>query len=156
MSYKSQQYSRRQLLSKGVDSSLGFMLLPQMSIWGKGSTLRERTSLLALVTTSVSTTVRETPITAIIHFTSKPNQVEALVAQLNQALPSARKAPGCRYAKLYIVADTPSKIVLCKGWDGRQAQDQYLKWEQSSGRLAKLLALVEGEPMVEYWDFQAM
>ena len=97
----------------------------------------------------------DTPITVTIHFTAKPQQSEALVNQMTQALSDARQAPGCRYAQVYVMADAPKQVVLCKGWDSRSAQTQYLKWEQSSGRLAKLLALVEDEPRVEYWEFQS-
>jgi len=163
------RHSRRQLLSQGVNAGLGLMLFPQLSGLGNGNWRMEWRSLLSLATaptqkpgsaTVGQATASQAPITVTIHFTAKPNQAEALVAQLRRALPQARQAPGCRDAQLYLVSDQPnsagqqSKIVLFKSWDSRSAQAQYLQQEQRSGQLAKLLALVEGEPMVEYWEFQ--
>lgn len=159
------QPSRRQLLSQGINASLGVMFLPQLG-GGGGMFLERRSqskhppeSLLTLANpplqASASETVSQGPITVTIHFTAKANQAKALVAQLTQSLPQIRQAPGCRYAQIYILADHPNQVVLFKGWESRIAQAKYLQWEQSSGRLAKLLALVESEPMVEYWTFQA-
>ncbi len=151
------QPSRRQLLSQGVNASLGFILLPQFL--GGGGKILERQSLRTLATTPgqvlASKPLGQNPITVTIHFIAKANQAEALVNQLTLALADAREAPGCRYAQVYTILDNPNQVVLFKGWDHRDAQETYLKWEQSSGRLAKLLALVEGDPVVEYWEFQA-
>lgn len=157
MSHSGPRSSRRQLLSQGINASLGVMFLPWQGL-GKDQRL-ERRSLLTIATTgggssSVSASISPTPITVTIHFIAKPGKAKALTTQLTGALPDARSAPGCRYAYVYVMAENPNQIVLFKGWDNRTAQAKYLQWEQSSGRLAKLLALAEGDPSVEYWDFQ--
>lgn len=153
--FDSKHFPRRLLLRQGVSVSLGFIVLPQLL--GGGGNLASR-SLLALAATpkptSASKSLIQGPITVTIRFTAKANQAQALVARLTQALPGIRNAPGCRYAQLYVISGNPNQAILFKGWDSDNAQDNYLKLEQSSGRLAQLLDLVEGEPRVEYWDFQ--
>jgi quinol monooxygenase YgiN len=156
------QRSRRQMLGQGLSASLGLMLWPQQSDPQRsehGGKLLAARSLLSLTSnpskTPVPETLNQVPITVTIHFTAKANQTETLINQLSQALPDARQAPGCRDARLYITASNPNQIILIKTWDSSNAQNEYLRWEQSSGRLAKLLALVEGDPRVEYWELQA-
>lgn len=95
------------------------------------------------------------PLIVSIHFAAKAGQTEALVQWLTQSLAGARSSVGCRFAQVYIQASPPQQIVLFKGWDSRQAQAHYLDWERNSGRLAKLLALVEEEPRVEYWELRS-
>lgn len=143
---------------------MGFMLLPRLSE-GLGRLLDQpqpsklpSESLVTLATTPVEASnaaaLSQGPITATIHFTAKSGQLETLTAQLTQALNQARKAPGCHSAHLYLSADEPQQIILFKAWERRIDQDNYLREEQSSGRLAQLLALVEGDPKVEYWEFK--
>ncbi len=147
------QPSRRKILTQGINAGLGLLLLPY-PLTGQ---LVERRSLLSLNNAkqpSTSQQFPQGPITATIHLTPKPNQAEALITQLTQALPDARKAPGCRYAQVYVTANNPQTVILFKGWDNPDAQAKYLDWEQSSGKLNKLLELVEGEPIIEYWALQ--
>lgn len=156
MSQSAPKFPRRQLLSQGMNISLGMMFLPQM-LSGE-SQPRIRQSLIALASTADggnnSEAVRQDPITVAIHLKAKKGKIEALTTHLIQILSDARQAPGCRYAQIYVIADHPNQIVLFKGWDSQNDQTTYLRNEESSGRLAKLLALVESEPMVEHWEFQ--
>jgi len=161
---QSVQRSRRQLLSQGMNAGLGLMLFPQLPGLANGRWRMRRRSLLSLAAAAgqkpSSTKSNQGPITVTIHFTAQADQSEALLIQLRQALPKARQAPGCRNAQLYVVSAPSSssgqseRVVLFKQWDSRSAQAQYLQREQRSGQLAKLLALAEGEPVVEYWEFQ--
>ena len=142
--------SRRQLIRQGCTVSLGLGLVPYFP-----SEAAQTWSLSWLAKNVLASPAVDRPITVTIHFTAKSGKSEVLTHWLTQALTEARNAPGCRYAQVYVIADNPNQVVLFKGWDSRNAQDKYLKLEQSSGRLSQLLALVEGEPTVEYWEFQA-
>lgn len=143
--------SRRKLIQHGFAMSLGLGILPHLS-----AEFVEALPLSQLATKEIASLPKENkPITVTIHFTAKPHQAEALVNHITQALPKVRKAAGCRYAQLYVIADHPNQVVLFKGWDSRKTQSQYLQSEQRSGRLGKLLTFVEVDPIVEYWEFQS-
>ena len=148
------QPSRRKLLGQSIDASLGMLLFPQLL--SRASGVGESRSLQSLLATASvqPKTLSQSPITAAIHFTAKSDQTDLLKAKLIQALPQARKARGCRYAQLYIVASNLNQMVLFKGWDSFADQQAYLLQEQRSGQLEQLLNLVAAEPSVEYWEFQ--
>lgn len=153
--------SRRHVLSQGMHASLGFALLLKQRSTGSGGTLQPRSRLASATTprqasnqASSSEAFNQVPVTVTIHFKAKPGQTEALATELTQAMEDARRAPGCRHAQVYVTSNK-AQVVLFKGWDNLAAQAQYLQQEERSGRLANLLTLVEGDPTVEYWEFQS-
>jgi quinol monooxygenase YgiN len=134
--------SRRQIIAKGLSAGLGLLVYSPFI------------SQAAQAKPSMGQTPSVPPPTVAIYLTAKAAATDALMAYLLQVLPTVRAAEGCRDAKIQVQADNPRQVMLLKTWDSLAAQEKYLAWEKATGRLEKLLALIEGEPRIEYWALE--
>lgn len=151
--------SRRQVIVQAFQASLGLAFLPH-GTQGDRTPLPGRSPWPFPLATSLpnpapGNPITGNPITVVLHLTAQAATADALVAYLLEVLPTARAAEGCRHAGLHRPADDPRQVILFKIWDSHEAEARYLAWETSTGRLDKLLALVEPAPQVEYWQLVA-
>jgi putative intracellular protease/amidase len=74
---------------------------------------------------------------------------DALKAHLQEVIPATRLASGCRYSHCCQGTTMAHEFLLVQGWDSIEQQQAYIGWRMERGDLAKLRALLSGEPVVE-------
>ena len=84
--------------------------------------------------------------------TAKSGQVDQLKALFTETLPDTRNFDGCVSVSLYTESDSPDTVFMVEQWASKAAYENYLGWRQKRGDMEKLMALVNGEPVIRFFD----
>jgi quinol monooxygenase YgiN len=89
-----------------------------------------------------------------VRLTAADRNANAVLGELAGALPVTRTREGCQSVTTVVSQDSPKIVTLIQRWDRREQFEAYIAWRESTGDLARLLALTEnGNGVVtEFWN----
>jgi quinol monooxygenase YgiN len=70
---------------------------------------------------------------------------------LKRHIPDTRSYEGCQDITAYINEDDKT-IVMVEHWDSKAHYEKYLAWREETGVLSDFGALLEGAPMIRFFD----
>ena len=70
---------------------------------------------------------------------------------LKRHVPDTRSYEGCQDITAYINEDGKT-IVMVEHWDSKAHYEKYLAWREETGVLSDFGALLEGAPMIRFFD----
>lgn len=82
----------------------------------------------------------------------KADSVETLRALMVAAFPDTRAFAGCVNLASYVSQDDPHTFIFVEQWTSRDAYERYLAWRTENGTLAQLMSLLDGPPLIRYFD----
>lgn len=86
---------------------------------------------------------------------SKADKQQQMLEFLRGILPDTRAYQGCQGLTLLVDQDQPTSFVVHEQWDTRGHYEHYLAWRHSSGTVAAIAELLDGQPLVRYFDAAA-
>ncbi|MDX1385142.1 MAG: antibiotic biosynthesis monooxygenase [Thermoanaerobaculia bacterium] len=81
----------------------------------------------------------------------KPEKVAAMTEKLAEHLPETRAFDGCRGFHAFLAEDGKT-FVLVEHWDSPAHYERYRAWRVENGTLDEIMALLEAEPQVRYFE----
>lgn len=84
--------------------------------------------------------------------TSKAGYEDALRMLFNETLPDTRNFEGCISVVLHSENDHPNNVFMVEEWTSRSAYEKYLAWRGERGDFEKLMSLIQGEPIIRFFD----
>lgn len=87
-----------------------------------------------------------------LEVTAKAGQEDALRTLFNETLPDTRKFEGCISVEAHSENSHPGNIFLFEEWASNSAYEKYLAWRGERGDLDKLMDLIQGEPVIRFFD----
>ena len=84
--------------------------------------------------------------------TAKAGQEDALRTLFKETLPDTRKFEGCISVAIHSENDHPGTVFMVEEWSSRSAYDKYLAWRGERGDFEKLMNLIQGEPVIRFFD----
>ena len=87
-----------------------------------------------------------------LEVTAKVGQEDALRMLFNETLPDTRKFEGCISVEAHSENSHPENIFLFEEWTSNSAYEKYLAWRGERGDLEKLMDLIQGEPVIRFFD----
>ena len=90
--------------------------------------------------------------TIIVEMKAKPECVSALTDMMQAALPDTRAFAGCQGLQVFANQDEPQTFVFTEQWSSRDAYQRYLAWRTDNGTLTQLANLLEGPPIIRFFD----
>ena len=89
----------------------------------------------------------------ILEFRAKPNCIEGVRTWLKGVLPDTRGFDGCM--TLYVIQnqDNPTVFVIVEQWATRQHYEKYLAWRTTRGDMNAFGEMMEGEPVIRFFDY---
>ena len=88
----------------------------------------------------------------LLEFRSKPDCLERLKEKLAEWLPDTRSYEGCSGTGAYSLTDDPHLLVMVERWESREHYERYRNWRADTGVRAQLVAMLEGPPIVRYFE----
>ena len=82
---------------------------------------------------------------------AKPESLSELKDFLALHIPDTRTFDGCQDITAYLNEDGKT-IVMVEHWDSKEHYEKYTAWRQETGVLAQLAAMLEGAPIIRYFD----
>ena len=83
---------------------------------------------------------------------AKVGKEDALRTLFNETLPDTRKFEGCISVEAHSENSHPGNILLFEEWTSRAAYEKYLAWRGERGDFGKLMDLIQGEPVIRFFD----
>lgn len=83
---------------------------------------------------------------------AKAGQEGTLRTLFNETLPDTRKFEGCIGVEAHSENSHPGNIFLFEEWASKSAYEKYLAWRGERGDFEKLMNLIQGEPVIRYFD----
>lgn len=87
----------------------------------------------------------------ILDLPVKQESVAELSTYLKEIFPDTRGFDGCEGINAYLGEDGKT-IVLVQHWDSPESYQRYLTWRQETGVFAKIMAMLDGEPMMRFFN----
>lgn len=87
-----------------------------------------------------------------LEVTAKAGQEDTLRTLFNETLPDTRKFEGCISVEAHSENSRPENIFLFEEWTSKSAYEKYLAWRGERGDLEKLMGLIQGEPVIRFFD----
>ena len=87
-----------------------------------------------------------------LEVTAKAGQEDTLRTLFNETLPDTRNFDGCISVEAHSENPHPENIFLFEEWTSRSAYDKYLGWRGERGDFEKLMDLIQGEPVIRFFD----
>ena len=84
--------------------------------------------------------------------TAKAGQEDPLRMFFHETLPDTRNFEGCISLALYSESAHPGNVFMVEEWSSRSAYDKYLGWRGERGDFEKLMSLIQGEPVIRFFD----
>lgn len=84
--------------------------------------------------------------------TAKAGQEDALRTLFAETLPDTRKFEGCLSVALHSENEHPDNIFMVEEWTSRSAYEKYLAWRGERGDIEKLMNLIQGDPVIRFFD----
>lgn len=91
-------------------------------------------------------------ITITLEITAKAGKEDALRMLFDETLPDTRKFEGCISVEAHSENSHPENIFLFEEWTSKSAYEKYLAWRGERGDLEKLTSLIQGEPVIRFFD----
>lgn len=91
-------------------------------------------------------------ITVTFDAAAKAGAADALQALFAETLPDTRKFEGCISVATYSENDRPDTIFMVEEWTSRSAYEKYLDWRRERGDMDKLMNLVQGPPVIRFFN----
>jgi quinol monooxygenase YgiN len=89
----------------------------------------------------------------LLEFRAKEDCIEKMRDWFRKILPDTRGFSGCVSIQLVQNQEDPQNMVILEQWDSRQHYEKYLGWRTENGDLEVLVAMMDGEPNIRYYDF---
>ncbi len=89
-----------------------------------------------------------------LNATFKPEALEGAVGWINSAdgLPTTRKQKGCIQIDAYADSEKSNAILMVELWESKEDHQAYLKWRTERGDMDKLGSMLEGPPVIAYYE----
>ena len=87
-----------------------------------------------------------------LEVTAKAGQEDALRTFFEETLPDTRKFEGCLSVAAHSEDLHPENIFLFEEWTSKSAYEKYLAWRRERGDFEKLTNLIQGEPVIRFFD----
>ena len=84
--------------------------------------------------------------------TAKAGQEHALRTLFAETLPDTRKFEGCISVALHSENERPDNVFMVEEWTSKSAYEKYLAWRGERGDFEKLMNLIQGEPVIRFFD----
>ena len=84
--------------------------------------------------------------------TAKAEQEDALRTLFKETLPDTRKFEGCISVEAHSENSHSENIFLFEEWTSKSAYENYLAWRGERGDFEKLMNLIQGEPVIRFFD----
>ena len=87
----------------------------------------------------------------ILEAIAKTESILELEDFLKRHLPDTRSFKGCQNITAYI-NENGKTIVMVEHWDSKAHYEKYLAWREETGVLSDLGAMIEGAPVIRFFD----
>ncbi|MFQ5743396.1 MAG: putative quinol monooxygenase [Acidobacteriota bacterium] len=91
-------------------------------------------------------------IMVLVEAKAKAESTGELKESMGKLFPDTRAYDGCRGITAYQDLDDEQTVVLVEFWDTREHYERYLAWRTETGVIAQLVAMLEGEPSIRYFE----
>lgn len=92
------------------------------------------------------------PVLVTLIMTCKPDLIESVCQSFETVLVDTRKAKGFISISVHRNDENPNQIILVESWETREDYDAYSEWRMSGDGRANFLALLDGEPRLDFWS----
>lgn len=87
----------------------------------------------------------------ILDLPVKQESIVELQTYLKEIFPDTRRFEGCEGINAYLGEDGKT-IVLVQHWDSAESYQRYLTWRQETGVFARIMAMLDGEPVMRFFN----
>lgn len=87
----------------------------------------------------------------ILDLPVKQESVVELQTYLKEIFPDTRRFEGCEAINAYLGEDGKT-IVLVQHWDSAESYQRYLTWRQDTGVFARIMEMLDGEPVMRFFN----
>lgn len=92
------------------------------------------------------------PVTVMLEVKAKKGTGNDLVKTFASLLPDTRAYDGCISLDFYQNQDDPDTLIAHEQWESKEHYQKYLGWREETGVLGQLLAAIDGDPSIRYFD----
>jgi len=92
----------------------------------------------------------------ILEFDIKPECMEQLGVWIAHTLPATRNFEGCVNVTVAQNQDRPAEVIIVQHWISRQRYIEFLDWRKQTGVFSALLAMINSEPRLRFFDYFAV
>ncbi len=82
---------------------------------------------------------------------AKPEHTQDVIDLLKLRLPETRAYDGCQEITPYLNEDGHT-FVFIELWDSKTKYEKYLTWRQETGVFDELVAMLQGEPNIRFFE----
>jgi len=88
----------------------------------------------------------------VLEVKAKPGTGDSLVALFKEILPDTRSYDGCISLDFIQNQDDPETLIAYEVWETREHYEKYFQWRVETGAIATLEPLIEGPPVIRYFN----
>ncbi|SVE27926.1 uncharacterized protein METZ01_LOCUS480780 [marine metagenome] len=88
----------------------------------------------------------------VLEVKAKPGTGDSLVALFKEILPDTRSYDGCISLDFIQNQDDPDTLIAYEAWETREHYEKYFQWRVETGAIATLEPLIEGPPVIRYFN----
>jgi quinol monooxygenase YgiN len=86
------------------------------------------------------------------HLKVKAEKVDDLKAYMKSILGDTRCFTGCEFIEVYQDRSDPTAWAFVERWDDKANYEKYLAWRGENGSLAQIVAMLDGNPAIKFFD----
>ncbi len=92
------------------------------------------------------------PVMVLLEIKAKPESLDLLKQTLKAILPSTRAYDGCLEVTPYSDLDDGQTLVAVEHWESRKQYETYFAWREETGAMAQLATMLEGTPILRFFE----